>query len=110
MSILASSPPVKLSCDLDADSLTTNLDLLQGRRDYCEKLSEAFKELITILQAEKPEDDSIDSLVESGLFLSARSTFRSELAEAMETLDSSDGSGDEKSDTFEDSKETLTLF
>ncbi|WEW59246.1 hypothetical protein PRK78_004715 [Emydomyces testavorans] len=101
MLILASSHPLKLSYDLEIHSINASRDILQQRRDCSEKLSEAFEELITIAQAEKAEAGSIDTLMESGLFLSARSSFHSELAEAVAelnyaTINSSDGSVDEE--------------
>ena len=58
---------------------------------------------------------SIDSLAESGLiFLSARSSFHSELAGAMANLDdsklsSSEGSANGRSDKSEDMDEDLLL-
>lgn len=104
MQILASSNPLKLSYDLTFDSIAACKVTLQHRRDYDEKLSAAFEELITIAQAEDADmSGSIDSIVESGLFFSAKSSFHSELAEAMTELNStavsdSDGSADEVSD------------
>lgn len=134
MSILASSHPLKLSYDLSVDSLATSQGLLQKRRDYDEKLCDAFEELVAIAQAEEAEAESIDSLQEAGLFFSARSSFRSDMAEIIAnlnspisnsplfhsstfnsptldspTLDSSNGSVDAKSDKFRDSEENLPL-
>lgn len=88
MNILASSQPLKLACDVRADSITANREVLKRRQDYSESLSETFEELIAIAQIEEAESASIDSLMESGRFFSARSSFRSELAEAMAMLDS----------------------
>ena len=106
INILASSHPLKVSYDLGVSSIAANREVLQQRRDYSEKLSEAFEELIAIAKAEEAESQSIDSLIESGLFLSARSSFHSELAEAMAKLDSavvSPTDSDKKSDNFENS-------
>jgi hypothetical protein len=86
--ILAASHPMKIAYDLNAESLAASLEALQQRRDYSEDLSEAFQELIAIVEAEEAECQSIDSLVESGLFLSAKSTFHEEIAEALAKLDS----------------------
>jgi hypothetical protein len=105
INILASSHPLKVSYDLRVDSITANREVLQQRRDYNEKLSEAFEELVAIAKAEEAESRSIDSLIESGLSFSARSSFHSELAEAMAKLDSaavSPSGSDKKSDKFED--------
>lgn len=110
INILASSHPLKVSYDLSIDSIAANREVLQQRRDYDEKLSEAFEDLIAIAKAEEVESRSIDSLLESGFFLSARSSFHSELAEAIAKLDSaavSPTDSDKKSDKFEDSEENL---
>ncbi|KAI4671319.1 uncharacterized protein J4E88_009353 [Alternaria novae-zelandiae] len=53
MNILASSHPLKLALDLSTDSLSKGTAILEQRRDYSEKLSEAFEELVTIAQAEE---------------------------------------------------------
>jgi hypothetical protein len=91
MHTLASSHPLKLTYDLSPKSIATTLEVLQARRDYDEKLSTAFEELITIAHAKPSAESSIDSLLESGhLFFSARTSFRSELGEALDTLDFSD--------------------
>lgn len=90
---------------MSIDSIAANREILQQRRDHSEKLSQAFEELIAIAQAEHIASKSIDSLAESGLFLSARSSFHSELAEALARLDSaavSPTSSDMKADKFED--------
>jgi hypothetical protein len=61
---------------------------LEQRRDYDEKLAEAFETLISIAQAEEVMAWSEDSLAESGLvFTSARSSFHSEIADAMANLE-----------------------
>ena len=106
INILASSHPLKVAYDLRVDGITANREILQRRRDYSEKLSEAFEELIAIAKAEETESQSIDSLIESGIFLSARSSFHSELAEAMAKLDSAAVSP-ASLDRFEDFEENL---
>lgn len=106
INILAASHPLKVSYNLSVDSIAANREVLQQRRDYSEKLSDAFEELIAIAKAEEAEVRSIDSLMESGSFLSARSSFHSELAEAMARLDSAAVSPTD-SDNFHDSQETL---
>ena len=88
INILASSHPLKASYHLKVDCIAANREVLQQRRDYSERLSEAFEELIAIAKAEEAESRSIDSLTESGIFLSARSSFHSNLAEALAILDS----------------------
>ncbi|KAK6346704.1 hypothetical protein TWF696_006820 [Orbilia brochopaga] len=89
MSILASSQPLKLAYDLSPDGIAAAQEVLQKRRDYTEKLGEAFKDLITIAEAGIASVKSIDSLQEAGLmFYSARSSFHSELAEALSRLNS----------------------
>lgn len=106
INILAASHPLKVSYDLSVDSIAANREVLQQRRDCSEKLSDAFEELIAIAKTEEAEVQSIDSLMESGFFLSARSSFHSELAEAMARLDSTAVSPTD-SDKFEDSQENL---
>ena len=96
---------MKVSYDLGVDSIATSREVLQERRDSNEKLSEAFEELIAIAKAEDMEK-SIDSLVESGLFQSARSSFHSDLAEAMARLDSTEVSPTD-SEEFDDAREKL---
>ncbi|KAK6352273.1 hypothetical protein TWF730_009103 [Orbilia blumenaviensis] len=87
MSVLASSQPLKLSYDLSTEGVTAAYEILQQRRDYNEKLSEAFKDLITIAEAGIASVKSIDSLQEAGLvFHSARSSFHSDLEEALSRL------------------------
>ncbi|THC97044.1 hypothetical protein EYZ11_003487 [Aspergillus tanneri] len=81
--ILASSQPLKLPYNLRVESIASNRDVLQQYRDYTEELSDAFEELITTAQAETMEAGSIDSLVESGLFISTRSSFHSDLTNAI---------------------------
>ncbi|KAL8714060.1 MAG: hypothetical protein Q9225_006643 [Loekoesia sp. 1 TL-2023] len=113
INILASSHPLKVSSDLSVEGIAANREVLQQRGDYSEKLSEAFEELITIVKAEEYESQSIESLTEAGLFLSARSSFHSELAEAMEKLDFavvSPTDSDRRSDKFEDTEENLISF
>ena len=73
---------------MSIDSIAANREILQQRRDHSEKLSQAFEELIAIAQADNIASKSIDSLAESGLFLSAKSSFHSELTEALARLDS----------------------
>lgn len=68
MSILASHP-LKLSYDLSVDSLAANQGILRQRRNYDEKLSEAFEELISIAQAEEGDAGSIENLMESAIIL-----------------------------------------
>ncbi|KAL9001538.1 MAG: hypothetical protein Q9169_000113 [Polycauliona sp. 2 TL-2023] len=88
MHILASSHPMKVAYDLGFDSIAASREVLQQRPDCNEKLTEAFEELIAIAEAEHLESKSMDSLAESGLFYSARSSFHSDLADAMARLDS----------------------
>lgn len=110
INILASSHHLKVSYDLKVDSISQNREVLQQRRDFNEELSEAFDELIAIAKAEEAECQSIDSLVESGFFISARSSFHSELAEAMASLDSaavSPTKSDHRMDKFGDFEENL---
>lgn len=110
INILASSHPLKSSYDLRVDSIAVNREVLRQRHDYCDRLSGAFEELIAIAKAEEVESQSIDSLIESGIFISARSSFHSELAEAMARLDStvvSPTDSDKKSIKFEDFEENL---
>jgi hypothetical protein len=60
---------------------------LLKRRDYSEKLSVAFEELIIQAQVDEAEtESSVDSLLESGIYYSAQSSFHSELAEAIAGL------------------------
>lgn len=106
INILASSHPLRVSYDLGVGSIAANREVLQQRRDYNEKLSEAFGELIAIANADEAESRSVDSLVESGFFLSARTSFRSELAEATAILDSAEVSPS-NSDKFENFEENL---
>lgn len=115
INILASSQPLKLAYDVRADSVAASKEVLQRRQDYSEILSEAFEELIAIAQVEKAESASNDSLVESGRFFSARSSFRSELAEAMAMLDSTGASPvspsfpEPKSSTFKGFEQMPTI-
>ena len=97
MSILASTQPLKVSYDLSPELVLAGLDILGQRRDYDEKLSAAFDDLITIAQARESEAGSVDSLLESGRFFSAKSSFHTDLAEALSTLHSPIGSDPEES-------------
>ena len=104
---------MKASYNPNADSIATNREVLRQRRDYSERLLEAFEELSSIAQAEEAETRSVDSLAESGFYLSARSSFHSELAEAMMKLDSavvSPTDSEIKSDRIEDVEEKLISF
>lgn len=98
---------MKISCDVSVDSIATSRVVLQQRRDCDEKLTEAFDELIAIAKADDLAAKSIDSLAESALFYSARSSFHSDLAEAMARLDSAAVSPADSED-FEDIREKLT--
>ncbi len=89
--ILSSARPLKISYDVSPDSVAKNRDCLEKRPDYDQKLAEAFEDLISIATAEAQETKSaVDSMLESGLFLSAKSSFHSELAGAVSTLQSMD--------------------
>lgn len=85
MTILASSSMLKLNFDLTPDSRTANLAILQKRRDYSEKLAAAFEDVITIAEADNLTSP-VDSLIESGLYFSARSSFRSDISDANDIL------------------------
>lgn len=87
MLILASSHPLRLFHGLDPETLSTGRAILQARHDHDEKLSEAFEGLISIAQSEDDDSGSTETLMESHLFVSARSSFHSELAEAITGLD-----------------------
>jgi hypothetical protein len=107
--ILASVRPLKVSYDVSFNSIAANRSLLEQRRDYDTQLASAFDELITIASAEADETKSVESILESGFFLSARSSFNSELAGAISTLDSvnvtpTDSDNDEKEE-WEDSRD-----
>jgi hypothetical protein len=109
INILASVHPLKVSYDVSFNSIAANRSLLEKRRDYDEELADAFEELITIASAEADETKSVDSILETGFFLSAKSSFHSELAGAISTLDSvdvtpTDSNNDEKEE-WEDSRE-----
>jgi ankyrin repeat protein len=113
INILASVHHLKVSYDFSFNSIAANRSLLERRRDYNEKLAAAFDELITIASAEADETKSVESILESGLFLSAKSSFNSELAGAISTLDSvdvtpADSDNDEKEE-WEDSREYCRL-
>lgn len=88
MSIVANSHPLKLSYDLNQEAVIESLNILQGREDYSEKLSMALQELVSIAQVETPITASTEGFMEAGLFVSAKSSFCSDLAEAMEMLNS----------------------
>lgn len=108
INILASVHPLKVSYDLSFDSIAANRSLLEQRRDYDEKLADAFNELIAIATAEIEETRSVESVLESGFFLSAQSTFNSELAGAISTLNSVDVTptdSDNDDEKWEDTKE-----
>ena len=94
MTILASSSTLKLNYDLNLDSRMANLAILQKRRDYSEKLAAAFEDLITVAEAHNLTSP-VDSLIESGLYFSARSSFRSEISDANDILCASDEFFDE---------------
>lgn len=103
MNVLASVHPLRVSYDVSFDSIAANRSLLEKRLDYDEKLADAFEGLISIASADADDVKSVDSVLETGFYLSAKSSFHSELMGAMSTLDSldisSDGSdNDEKDD------------
>lgn len=100
---------MKVSYDLRVDSIASCREVLQQRRDYSETLSELFEELIAIAKAEEAESRSIDTLLESGFFRSARSSIHSDLAEAMAILDSAAVSPS-STDKFENFEENLISF
>ena len=107
--ILAAVHPLRVSYDVSFNSIAANRSLLEKRRDYDETLADAFEELITIASTEADETKSVDSILETGLFLSAKSSFHSELAGAISTLDSVhvtpiDSDSDER-ERWEDSRE-----
>lgn len=108
MAILSSVQPLRVSYNISWDSVQANRDALETRRDYDEKLGVAFDELIAIVRAELEETRSIDSMLESGLFLSARTSFHSEIAGAMSTLGSIDiTDSDESEIEWEDTREGM---
>lgn len=106
MEILSAVHPLKFTYDISWNSLNANRDILERRRDYDEKLANAFEELIAVVRAEIEEARSTDSILESGFFLSARSSFRSELADAMSTLESVDVSPADSENSEEDWEDT----
>ena len=91
LSILSNSYPFKLSLDLTDGSLVSCREILAGRRDFDHTLSGAFEELVWIAKAEEVavsgggSDDS-GSLAESGRYFSAKSSFHSDIAEALTAL------------------------
>ena len=109
MNVLASLHPLRVSYDVGFDSIAANRSLLQKRLDYDEKLADAFEGLISIASADADDAKSVDSVLETGLYLSAKSSFHSELMGAMSTLGSldvsSDGSDNDPKDEWEDSRE-----
>ena len=87
---------MKLSYDLDPKTVDESKAILQERHDYSKKLSIAFEELISIAQAETPKSGgSTESFMRAGLFLSAKSSFCSDIAEAIELLNSPSSTADE---------------
>ncbi len=106
INILASLHPFKVSYDLGVDSIAANQKILQQRRDCSGELSVAFEELIAIAIAKEIESPSLESLAESGVFRSARSSFQSDLAEVMAKLDSATVSPTSPKQ-FEDAKDHL---
>lgn len=100
MSIIANSHPLKLSYDLNQEAVIESLTILQGRKDYSEKLSMALEELISIAEAETPVTGSTEGFMEAGLFISAKSSFCSDLAEAMEMLNSPSSPSNEIEKSF----------
>lgn len=88
MNILANNQPLKSSYDLRTESISANRAVLKRRLDYAESLAEAFDELIEVAIAELDDAKSIESILESELFVSARSSFHSELAGAISRLNS----------------------
>ena len=109
INILAFVHPLKGSYDISFNSIASSRSLLEKRCDYDEKLADAFEELITIASAEADETKSVDSILETGFFLSARSSFRSELAGAISTLNAADftptDSDYDEKEEWEDSRE-----
>lgn len=106
INILASVHPLKVSYDVSFKSIAANRSLLEKRDECDDKLTDAFEELITIASTEIDETRSIDSVLETGFFLSAQSSFNSELASAISTLDSVNvPPTDSENDEWEDSKE-----
>ena len=106
MNILASSHPLKLSLDLTEDGLAASHAILRARRDHEEKLSVSFEELVAIAQVEETEAGS-DSAVESGLFFSAKTSFDSDLADAIAHLQRFGDSSTEGSEVAEEEVWTL---
>jgi hypothetical protein len=88
--ILASVNHLKVSYDVSFNSIAANRSLLEYRRDYNEQPANAFNELIIIASAAARETKSVESILESGFFLSAQSSINSKLAGAISTLDSVD--------------------
>lgn len=88
MAIVCASRHVRQSFDLSPDSLAANRETLAARHDYSEKLAEAFEEMLRLSQEDQQDDShsDSDSIVESELFVSARSSFHFELASAVAGL------------------------
>lgn len=108
MEILASVHPLKFSYDVSWQKLNSNREVLEKRPDYDDKLGNAFEELIAVVRAEVEETRSAESVLESGFFISARSSFRSDLADAISTLGSIEASpvgSDNSDEDWEDSRE-----
>ncbi|KAM7215308.1 ankyrin [Rhypophila decipiens] len=110
LSILSSSYPFKLSLDLGQESLDNCRRILEARRDFDEKLKAAFEELVWIAKAEEEAiagvaGSDVDSLAESGLYFSAKSSFHSDIAEAIAALRSARQSPEEGSQGEEDDEE-----
>jgi hypothetical protein len=109
MNVLASVHPLRVSYDISFDSIAANRSLLQKRLDYDEELADAFEGLISIASADADDVKSVDSVLETGFYLSAKSSFHSELMGAMSTLSSldisPDGSDNDEKDEWEDLRE-----
>lgn len=88
MQILTSVHPAKLSYNTSYDSLAANRSLLEKRTDFTDELGETFDALVVAAKAGLEELKSPDSILESGFFSSARSSFHSELASAVLKLQS----------------------
>lgn len=109
MNVLTSFDPLRVSYNVSFDSIAANRSLLEKRLDYDEKLADAFDGLISIAAADADDVKSVDSVLETGFYLSAKSSFHSELIGAMSTLGSLDGSLDDsdndEKDEWEDPRE-----
>lgn len=112
LAMLSSSYLFRRSLDLSLQSIATSHDILRNRRDFDEKLFAAFEELLALAQTGEAETTSLDSPVDSNIFLSTKSSFHSDLAEARAELESEEcsseeGSMEEDEDRFTRSAETL---